>query len=138
MSALARNAYRAILLLHPKDFRDEFGEEMLWVFTEELGNCPSRALILLRLLLDGLRSAFVQQTLRPRERRQEAVATGAYLDLDSPVPLVRFAQAGFLTLSCVSLLFSISLFVSMVAPKVAPLNASRWLYTPVRFVSSVK
>lgn len=138
MSTLARNAYRAILLLHPKDFREEFGEEMLWVFTEELGHRPSGALTLLRLLLDGLSSALVQQALRPREPRQQAVATGAYLDLDSPVPLVRFAQAGFLTVSCVSLLFSISLFISMVAPRITPLNASRWLYTPIRFVSSAK
>jgi hypothetical protein len=138
MRPLARNAYRAILLLHPRDFREEFGEEMLWVFTEELGRRPSRALTLFRLLLDGLGSALVQQMLRPRERKQQAVVAGAYLDLDSPVPLVRFAQAGFLTVSCVSLLFSISLFVSMVAPKITPLNASRWLYTPIKFVSSAK
>jgi|SRR5580765_3600256 len=136
MSSLACTAYRAILRLHPYEFRAEFGDEMLWVFHEELRSSEPRIRGVARLLLDGARSVVVQHTLRPRERQKAAVVEGCYIDITYAPPMIRFAQAGFLAVSFVSLLFSLSLFLSMVAPRVAALDASKWLYTPVKFHSA--
>jgi hypothetical protein len=48
MKSFFRFAYRVIIRLHPHAFRIEFGDEMLWIFEQELDDNAS-----FRLLLDG-------------------------------------------------------------------------------------
>ena len=126
MRPLLQTAYRIILRLHPESFRVEFGDEMLWIFEEEShhGAAP-------RLLLDGLRSIFIQN-VRPRIRQVET-AGPIYREIDSSLPAERFAQATLVALCCS---LSLSLFLSMVVPKVSvPINGL--LYTRVKFFSSI-
>jgi hypothetical protein len=53
---LSRKTYRFLLYLHPPAFREQFGDEMLWIFDEtaEAGSSG------LPLLTDGLVSALRQ------------------------------------------------------------------------------
>ena len=129
MRSLARTAYRAILHLHPRDFRAEFADEMLWIFDEETRNQAlreerSRISRTAPLLLDGMRSVVVQHTLRPREQQQPEALGPYYCEIDSAVPAIRFMQAGTLILSFVFCIFSLSLFTSMVVPKLTVLDSA--------------
>ena len=127
MRPLVRIAYRAILCLHPRDFRAEFGDEMLWIFDEE-----SRRGAALRLLLDGLRSIVIQN-IRPRFQQTET-AGAIYREIDSSLPPERFALAALVALCCC---LSLSLFLSMVVPKVSvPINGL--LYTRIKILSSIQ
>lgn len=120
MRAIARLAYRAILQLHPETFREEFGDEMLWVFDEETSmsqdaaDSSSHIRVSLRLLWDGLRSAVIQSIRPTREQQPEGVAT--YFGLvDSNIPAIRFAQAGVLA-SCFFYLFILYGLAAAVVP----------------------
>lgn len=137
MRSFLRLAYRAILHLHPYAFRAEFGDEMLWIFDQELRDEESRNGASARLLFDGVRS-IVTQHAKPRIQ-QTATVGPYYCEIDSSLPAFRFTQAGIIILSCLSCLFSISLFVSMVIPKLTALDPSRqkdWLLTRVKIFSS--
>ena len=126
MRSPLRLVYRAILCLHPYAFRAEFGDEMLWIFDEEsrLGAAP-------RLLLDGLLSIVIQNT---KPRIQQAEAEGPYYrEIDSSLPAERFGQAGMVILCCS---LSLSLFMSMVVPRVA-FPVSHLLFTRIHIFSSV-
>jgi hypothetical protein len=126
MRPLLRIAYRAILHLHPRDFRIEFGDEMLWIFDEE-----SRHGAAAHLLFDGVRSIVVQNV---RPRIQQAEAAGPYYrEVDSSLPAERFAQASLVVLCCS---LSLSLFLSMVVPKVS-VPISGLLYTHIKILSSI-
>ena len=126
MRPLFRIAYRAILCLHPHAFRTEFGEEMLWIFDEE-----SRRGTAIPLLFDGMRSIIIQN-VRPRLQEPETVGP-YYHEIDSSLPSERFAQAWLVTICGV---LSISLFLSMVVPKVAaPVRGL--LFTQIRIFSSI-
>lgn len=57
-SGLLYRIYRILVELHPSEFRDRFGPEMLWIYDEMAG--PSR----LTLMLDGLVSLQRQWFLR--------------------------------------------------------------------------
>lgn len=97
MRPLARSSYRLLLRLHPHSFRIEFGQEMLWIFDEQMksgsqGKVPG--LICTRLLLDASRSAFVQRTLR------EVPPQRGYLSIASSSPLLQIAEGGFILASC--------------------------------------
>ncbi len=63
---MGRLLYTILLRLHPRSFRERFGEEMTNIFDEE-----GRKVAVMALLLDGLVSLFRQWALRPR--RQEAL-----------------------------------------------------------------
>ncbi|MDE1175878.1 MAG: hypothetical protein PW789_04660 [Edaphobacter sp.] len=108
MSQSLRLAYRAILRLHPIDFRAEFGNEMLWIFDEE-----ARSGHALPLFFDGLRSILVQN-IRPYFQQPEP-AGPIYIEIDSSLPSERIAQT-WLVIICGIL--CIGLFLSMVAPRV--------------------
>jgi len=127
MRPLSRIAYRAILRLHPHGFRAEFGDEMLWIFDEESRHDGSP-----RLLLDGVRSIVIQNG-RSRIQQQPETAGPIYCEIDSSLPSERFAQATLVTL-CGFL--SITLFMSMVVPKVS-VSISGLLYTPIKLLSSI-
>lgn len=133
MRSLLRTAYRAILRLHPLAFRAEFGDEMLWIFDEESRNGSS-----MRLLFDGLLSVAVQN-VRPRiqQTTPQAEAVGPYYrEIESSLPATRFFQAGLIA---VSYFFAISLFLSMVTPRLTLLDLSRqqnWLFTRIAIFSS--
>src|ERR1043166_587043 len=59
-----RMAYRCLVRLHPRAFREEFGEEMLWIFEEaEMTHGATR------LLTDGLVSLIRQWIVRPHGSR---------------------------------------------------------------------
>ena len=109
MNPLLRLTYQTMLRLHPADFRAEFGDEMLWIFDEE-----SHHGHVLSLLWDGLRSIALQH-LRPRLQQPEA-AGPIYIEIDSSLPSERFAQTTLVTICGI---LSISLFTSMVVPKVS-------------------
>ncbi len=68
-TGILRVAYRAIVRCHPADFRERFGEEMVWIFDEESGRGRAG-----RALADG-----VVSLVRQRTRGEEdfvAVAAG--------------------------------------------------------------
>jgi hypothetical protein len=126
MRPLLRTAYLVILQLHPQAFRAEFGDEMLWIFEEESRNGAAP-----RLLLDGLRS-IVTQNVRPRIRQVET-AGPIYREIDSSLPAERFAQATLVALCCS---LSLSLFLSMVVPRVS-VAVNGLLYTRVKILSAL-
>lgn len=64
-----RLLYTALLRLHPRAFRERFGEEMIDIFDEEVRNGRRVA-----LLLDGVVSLFRQRLMRPG-RREPVFAT---------------------------------------------------------------
>lgn len=122
-----RLAYRAIIYLHPRDFREEFGAEMLWIFDEE----SRHGTALPRLVLDGICSIAIQN-VKPRLQQVEA-AGPIYREVDSAIPAERYAQATLVILCCT---LSLTLFVSMVVPKVS-VSINGLLYTPVKLLSSI-
>lgn len=133
MRSLLRIAYRAILRMHPASFRAEFADEMLWIFDEE-----SRRGRVTHLLFDGVRSIAIQHA---KPRIQQAETAGPYYcEIDSSTPAVRFGQAGFIILSCIFCIFNVSLFLSMVAPKLTVFDASKqkdWLFTRIKILSPI-
>jgi hypothetical protein len=127
MRELCRLAYRAVIHLHPRNFREEFGAEMLWIFDEESRNGAA----LPRLVLDGLCSIVIQN-IKPRIQQVEA-AGPIYREVDSAIPAERYAQATLVILCCT---LSLTLFMSMVVPKVS-VSINGLLYTPVKLLSSI-
>jgi hypothetical protein len=126
MRSPLRLAYRTILCLHPRAFREEFGDEMLWIFDEESRHGHAGA-----VLLDGLRSILVQG-VRPRPQQVEA-AGSIYIELESSLPAERFAQAALVAICCC---LSLTLFLSMLVPSVAaPIGGL--LYTRIKMLSSI-
>ena len=151
MRAVARIAYRALLRLHPSAFRAEFGDEMLWIWDEEMrdekirdeelrdrAQCKSFSLELpIRLLLDGLRSALIQHTVRTHSPQPQAEPIGPnFCQIESAIPIVRFAQAGFVAFSCLFCLLSVAIVASMVVPKFLA-NQKGWFPTSVQVFYSV-
>jgi hypothetical protein len=126
MRPLLRTAYLVILHLHPQAFRAEFGDEMLWIFDEE-----SRHGAAARLIVDGVRSIVVQN-VRPRVQQVET-AGPIYREIDSSLPAERFAQATLVALCCS---LSLSLFLSMVVPRVS-VSVNGLLYTRVKLFSAI-
>src|SRR5438445_10491329 len=61
---LYRLAYRCVVRMHPRIFREQFGEEMMWIFEEATETHGA-----LRLLGDGVISVVRQWVLRPRPSR---------------------------------------------------------------------
>jgi hypothetical protein len=74
MRRLARSLYCWLLRLHPQSFRQEFADEMLWIFDQAEGRGVGR------LLADGLLSLVRQRMLRP-------AAVGAAGQLPGDVPV---------------------------------------------------
>ena len=58
---LYRLAYRCVVRMHPRIFREQFGEEMMWIFEEATETHGA-----LRLLGDGVISVARQRIFRPR------------------------------------------------------------------------
>lgn len=127
MRDLFRLAYRGIIYLHPRDFREEFGAEMLWIFEEE----SRQGTAVPRLVLDGICSIAIQN-IKPRLQQVEA-AGPIYREVDSAIPAERYAQATLVILCCT---LSLTLFMSMVVPKVS-VSINGLLYTPIKLLSSI-
>jgi hypothetical protein len=110
MSFFARKAYHLVLRLHPRDFRIEFGDEMLWIFDEEM-HCEERWGIRFarcaRLLTDVVRSAFTQRILR--EAQQPKVFAIPFDHLNSSGAFIQAEQWAFLVMSLVFSVFGIFL-----------------------------
>jgi hypothetical protein len=122
MSTILRTTYQTLLRLHPADFREEFGEEMLWIFDEE---CKRGAVML--LVLDAVRSTVVQNA-RPHLEPQPIQTAGPYYqEIDSSLPAERIAQAWLIALSCT---LSLTLFMSMMVPGIA-MPLGRLLYSSI-------
>ena len=121
MRYLLRLVYRAILQLHPQDFRADFGDEMLWIFDEESQNGHA-----LTLLWDGFRSIVVQNALRQEPVQAETVG-GIYIEMDSTIPAERIAQQWLVALCCT---LSLTMFMSMMVPGVA-MPLGRLLYSSI-------
>lgn len=108
---MGRLLYAFLLRLHPRHFRERFGEEMMSIFDDEMRN-GSRAG---GLLLDGAISLFRQWALRPNlpERALSSIGPGQQPDIpvfhtfDSRPPrrsaLVNGAILSFLCFGLVSL-----------------------------------
>jgi hypothetical protein len=115
MSLFARKAYHLVLRLHPRGFRIEFGDEMLWIFDEEM-HCEehrgTRFARCTRLLADVVRSAFTQRILR--EAEQPEIFAAPFGHLNSSSSLIQVEQGAFLILSLVFSVFGILLSGEMV------------------------
>ncbi len=77
---MGRLLYRLLIGLHPRSFRERFGEEMMSIFDEE-----SRMGSTMPLLMDGLVSLFRQRVMRPK--RSESMLPAAGPALHSEVPM---------------------------------------------------
>jgi hypothetical protein len=99
MSSPARLFYRALLHLHPRSFRDRFGEEMLWIFDEQTREGRS-----FQLLFDVVRSLLVQHIdvqLHPQPQPQPQ-PSGFYSEISSTPPLRRIIHAAILSMVVVA------------------------------------
>jgi hypothetical protein len=76
---MGRLLYLALLRLHPRPFRERFGEEMIGIFDEE-----QRRSTRIALLLDAVVSVTRQWTYRPARRKP---ALSAILPVPSGVPV---------------------------------------------------
>lgn len=103
MRALLRTLYRGMIRLYPASFRSEFGDEMLWIFDEELrrGNVTT-------LFVDAARAIVVRRLRAPSER---FAPSGYYVEIESALPAQRAAQ----------MLFAIFYFVAGLALMTVPL-----------------
>ena len=114
MRALARIVYIFVLQLHPREFRAEFGDDMLWIFEEQIRRSEDgvvRVVLCAQLLLDAFRSAFIQCALR--EQQQESVGP-RFNQIGSSGCVIQAAQGGFIVLACLFSIFSIVLCLHMV------------------------
>ena len=114
MKTFTRIAYGFILQLHPHEFRAEFGEEMLWIFDEQM-RCGeggvSRVVLCAQLLLDAAHSAFIQRVLR--DQQQPETLGPPIGQMSSSVRVAQIAQGGFLIFCCLFSIFSIVLCLKM-------------------------
>jgi hypothetical protein len=114
MRTFTRLAYGFILQLHPHEFRAEFGEEMLWIFDEQMRCGESgvgRVVLCAQLLLDAAHSAFIQHVLR--DQQQPETLGPPIEQMSSSARLTQIAQGGFLVFSCLFLIFDIVLSLKM-------------------------
>lgn len=115
MRAFVRTLYRLALHLHPRAFRAEFGDEMLWIFDEQShsGETGLAQLIIdVELFLDAMRSALIQHLLREPSRPRRPRPHFDLLDHSGRV--VQMAHGGFITLNCLFLVFMIVFCLHMV------------------------
>jgi hypothetical protein len=56
---MIRAMYRAVLFLHPPEFREQFGDEMLWIFDETSADRANTAPLFADGLLSVARQWFV-------------------------------------------------------------------------------
>lgn len=73
---MIRTLYRFLLWLHPPAFRDQFAEEMLWIFDE---GAASQGVV--RLLADGFTSLMRQWVLRSGSWKVAAAVAGGVLQV---------------------------------------------------------
>ena len=107
MKGIARTAYGLVVQSHPLEFRSEFGEEMLWIFDEQMRcgrNYPDRVGRFLKLLLDGLGSALVQHAFR--EQQPARAGETLFQCIEAPSRLNHIAQGAFIAFSCVFPIFT--------------------------------
>ncbi|WP_035347291.1 hypothetical protein [Edaphobacter aggregans] len=128
MTSILRLAYRVILRLHPHSFRSEFGDEMLWIFDEQLHSGTAA-----ELLFDGVRSLVTQHAARERSPQ---VVEGCYHEINSAPPLFRFTQAGSIILT---IAFVFSLLFTHLVPKVTRTDYAAqksWLFARIQVLTS--
>ncbi len=125
-ATLPRMAYRLLLRVHPRPFRDRFGSEMLWIFDEE---CKKQAAT--RLLIEGAISAVRQHTKNQEDLELASPAFG--VEVASGVSPRRFVQAGVIASV---LAYGFMLFLarnSPAIPRVVPApHACMPVYAPTR------
>lgn len=122
-----RVAYRCLVRLHPCAFREQFGDEMTWIFEEAAETHGA-----LRLLADGVISLLRQRILRPRPSSvvaAEAVSTVSHQSgsfawehigvSPSRLPAGRWMQGGLMSLAMLTLLW---IGITQV-PKRAPITS---------------
>lgn len=131
MNPLLRLTYQAMLRLHPADFRAEFGDEMLWIFDQQMQEEACKSGARLSLMLDVVRSTILQNLSKPPTPQYET-AGPIYIEIDSTIPAERIAQKWLITLSCT---LSLSLFLSMMVPAVA-MPLSRLLYNSLQTLTT--
>src|SRR5260221_9944561 len=68
-----RMACRCVVKLHPRVFREQFGEEMIWIFEEATDTHGA-----FRLLGDGLLSLTRQWVFRPRSLDVAVAASAVF------------------------------------------------------------
>lgn len=121
MKQLLRIAYRGLIHLYPASFRSEFGEEMLWIYDEEVrnGRCVS-------LFFDAA-CAIVRQRVRPRTK--VAVPGSYYVEIDSALPAQRIAQA---LLVAIYLAFCFFILLAPWVSLIRPGTHAVWFLTHTR------
>ena len=111
MKGFARIACGLVVQSHPLEFRSEFGDEMLWIFDEQMRcgrNYVDRAGRFVKLLLDGLSSTLVQHVFR--EQQPASAGEMLFQCIEAPSRLNHLAQAAFIAFSCTFPLFSALFF----------------------------
>jgi hypothetical protein len=101
-----RGLYAGLLRLHPKPFRQQFADEMLWIFDQQAAEERGAG----RLFLDALASLARQWLLRPEYRQRPLVVASSraggptFHSLESSRPRTSLLiQGGLLSLAAFSL-----------------------------------
>jgi hypothetical protein len=130
---LLRSAYGWIVRMHPRMFRERFGEEMVWIFEEEQRRGGGA-----RVFFDGVVSLGRQRSKMEGEARPVLAGFGL-LDTEPWIAPWRFVQAGIaasLFLAGFMLLLGQAgkTFAGPVCVPVVPRSAPRRLEAPSRIL----
>jgi len=77
---MSRTLYRCLLRLHPREFRRQFGGEMLWIFDEASGT-DHRFLYSVMFFADAIRSLARQWLLRSGSWKIAVALAGALIQV---------------------------------------------------------
>ena len=117
-----RRLYSALIRLHPRYFREQFGPEMMAIFEQASGSQG-------RLIADAFASLFRQWTCRPQPVAAPAAGGSLFMSLEPyrirPVALVYGAYA------------TLALFVAVIFLIDHPAKTARWLVGMERAAKSV-
>jgi hypothetical protein len=126
-----RSGYRLVVRMHPRMFRERFGEEMVWIFDEERRRGGGA-----RVFFDGVVS-LARQRSKMEEEARPVLAGFGLLDPGPWIAPRRFVQAGVaasLFLAGFMLLLGRTgkIFAGPVCVPGVPRSSSRLLHAPSR------
>ena len=126
MTTLQRLIYRAVLLLHPSDFRNEFAPEMALDFEDALSERGFAA-----LLGDALLSLARQWAILILPAREIDQPVSSHPFLSGQYCMVRLGGLNFLDVACASVLSVALLFAVAFAATTLPANCDKLMRRPV-------
>ncbi len=115
MRSIARSVFSFLLRLHPTEFRNEFGAEILWIFDESIESARpglTSTHICAYLLFDIAHSAFVQRLVR--EQASSKADGWMFFEIAPSGLLVRGVEQMLILFACLCTAFNILLSLYMI------------------------